>query len=625
MRNLIILLILTVPLYAVEITVNTSQGRKAISPYIYGKNNSLSDNPSNPLSGADWELYRQAGLRMLRETGGNNSTKYNWRRKLSSHPDWYNNVYRHDWDYAAQSLQENLPGSRGMWAFQLIGYTASNAQNNFNDWDYNSSQWWEGVTNNWAGGGGPDAGDGDPDLYLMAWPPDSTVGILDKWFGENGLNLNENMFQYWNMDNESEIWSGTHDDIMPVQISAEEYMQRYFEVAKKARANFPDIKLIGPVPANEWQWYNWNNSKISYKGSSYCWLEFFILRIGEEQRASGLRLLDVLDVHFYPYETSAENIVQLHRIWFDKTYNYPGANGVKVTGSGGWDNSITKEYLFGRCSDWLDKYIGPDHGVNFGLTETGLNTNNHNAIAVWYASNLGVFADHGVEIFTPWYWENEMWEVLHLFSRYAHETRVASVSDFDEYVSSYASINTAIDSLTIILINRSTSESQDVHVNLSNFTASNGLYESLMLNDLSGNKTFISHMQNALTHGNVSVTDNAFEITLPALSVTAILLNGQGNPSTLDKPLRDFKFSLINYPNPFNPSTRIEYVIPENMNVQLAVYDANGRMVDLLVNEYKKRGRYFTDWQGGQNSSGIYFVQLVTDIKTESRKILFLK
>ena len=46
MRNLIILLILTVPLYAVEITVNTSQGRKAISPYIYGKNNSLSDNPS---------------------------------------------------------------------------------------------------------------------------------------------------------------------------------------------------------------------------------------------------------------------------------------------------------------------------------------------------------------------------------------------------------------------------------------------------------------------------------------------------------------------------------------------------------------------------------------------------
>lgn len=56
-----------------------------------------------------WQRYRDAGITMFRESGGNNSTKYNWRKKLTSHPDWYNNVYAHDWDYAARSLQDQLP------------------------------------------------------------------------------------------------------------------------------------------------------------------------------------------------------------------------------------------------------------------------------------------------------------------------------------------------------------------------------------------------------------------------------------------------------------------------------------------------------------------------------------
>ena len=174
MNYLVIVLLSIFYVYGAEITVDASEGRKPISPYIYGKNNSLSDNPSNPISAASWERFRQAGLKMFRENGGNNATKYNWRRKLSSHPDWYNNVYAHDWDFEAQSLQDNIPDARGMWAFQLIGYSAANNQNNFNDWVYNGSQWWEGVNNNWAGGGGPEEGDGDPDLYLMDWPPDST-------------------------------------------------------------------------------------------------------------------------------------------------------------------------------------------------------------------------------------------------------------------------------------------------------------------------------------------------------------------------------------------------------------------------------------------------------------------
>src|SRR5579872_5883380 len=126
-----------------------------------------------------------------------------------------------------------------MFALQLIGKAASNTAHNFDDWDYNKSQWWSGVSQNLAGGGTPNpAGgskalkEGDPALYLEDWPPDSSAGIIDHWFGSDGLQLDTGSLQYWSMDNEPEIWSGTHDDVMPTQPTAEDFMQRYFAVAK---------------------------------------------------------------------------------------------------------------------------------------------------------------------------------------------------------------------------------------------------------------------------------------------------------------------------------------------------------------------------------------------------------
>lgn len=626
MRYFILVLLLITQISAVEIIVDASSKRKPISPYIYGRNNSLSDNSSSPLSQSDWEFYRQAGVRMFREGGGNNSTKYNWRRKLSSHPDWYNNVYRHDWDYAAQSLEENMPGTRGMWSFQLIGYAAANRDNNFNDWEFNGSQWWEGVTNNWAGGGGPEEGEGDPNLYLMPWPPDSTVGILDQWFGDGGLDLDESMFQYWSMDNEVEIWSGTHDDIMPVQISAEAFMNIYFDVAKKARVKFPDIKIVGPVPANEWQWYNWNNSKITYQNARYTWLEYFIKRIADEQAASGIRLLDVLDIHFYPYENDPENIVRLHRVWFDENYNYPGANGVKVSGPGEWDNKITKEYIFKRCRDWMEEHLGIDHGVGLSVSEMGIQSNDPNIVAIWYASTLGVFADNGVKIFTPWHWKTGMWEVLHLFSRYAQDINVSSVSDLETYVSAYSSINTNLDSMTIILVNRSLSEVQDVTVFMNNFSIGNGAYTSLMLYNLPGNETFESHTNNALEAGIVTVQDDSFTISLPALSITAVILDGTGSPSGLmNHHLKSVPLKIENYPNPFNSETHIRYSIPQTGKVAAILYDFLGQKVRTLFEQYQSAGYHVYDFHAGDLPSGVYFYKIQVGKFSQVKKMLLMK
>ncbi len=283
--------VLTVPLSAqVVVKLDFSLPTHTVSPYLYGRNNSLSGYPGSDFT-PEWTRLKDAKVRFFREGGGNNSTKYNWRRKLSSHPDWYNNVYPNDWDFAAQSLQDNIPNAQGMWSFQLIGKAAKTTTANFNDWEYNGSQWWTGVAQNLAGGGvvNPSGGakalvEGDPELYLENWTADSTIAILSHWFDE--LLLDKNQLVYWSMDNEPEIWHGTHDDVMPVQLSAEDFMQRYFDVAKKARAIFPGIKLVGPVPANEWQWYNWSGG-ITQNGKNYPWLEYFIKRKNNRLRASG--------------------------------------------------------------------------------------------------------------------------------------------------------------------------------------------------------------------------------------------------------------------------------------------------------------------------------------------------
>ena len=509
----------------VQISVDVTQDRRPVSPYLYGKNDSPGQ-PGSPLTAADWQRFRDAGLRMMRTLGGNNGTKYNWQKKLSSHPDWYNNVYANDWDYAQTALQQNLPGVQSMWAFQLIGKVADNSNHNFDDWGYNRSNWWSGVGQNLAGGGtlNPNGEKalvaGNPALYLTDSDPATSTAILDHWISPDSLALDRTQFRYWSMDNEPEIWEGTHDDVMPSQLAAEDFMQRYFAYAKAARARFPEIKLTGPVPANEWQWFNYPKA-INVGGRSYPWLEYFIKRVGEEQARTGIRLLDVLDIHYYPGASAPADVVQLHRTFFDETYVSPDANGVKTV-NGGWDPSINREYVFGRCAAWMDTYLGAGHGVTFGLTEIDIPVKNAPLASVWYASTLGEFMRHGVEIFTPWSWQPGMWEVMHLFSRYNGDTAVRAASSAETTVSAYATTRTTTGDLTVILVNRALSGTTTTTTELTGTALSGGTYQTLQLADLPATETFVSRADNALVADTVSLSNRRFTLTLPPLSVTAV-------------------------------------------------------------------------------------------------------
>ena len=566
----------------VVVTVNATDGKKIVSPYIYGRNGSFSNSFGTVTSSSDITLFKEAGLRLARENGGNNATKYNWRKKISSHPDWYNNVYDHDWDNLSNYIMTNVPDMQVMWSFQLIGKVASNKNNNFNDWSYNMSQWWSGCSQNLAGGGVVNTSggsiatvNGNPLLYTMDWPADSTTEVLNHWFGPKGIRLNSNNFRYWNMDNEPEIWSGTHDDVMPAQLAATAFMDKYFAVAKKARALFPGIKLCGPVTANEWQWYKWGSETLNINGKYYSWLEYFIKRVADEQKATGIKLLDVLDIHWYPGESSDVDVLQLHRIFYDKTYDYPGANGLKSI-NGGWDNTQTREYIFQRINDWLTLYFGANHGITIGLSESGINSSNANVNSVLYASMLGTFASNGVELYTPWTWKTGMWETLHLFSRYAKNQSVKTASTLENMVSGYTTLSDNADSMTVMLVNRDLTSSHKVTVNLSGFSVANETYNTLQLAALPANETFVSHASNALKKNTITVSGNSFSIVLPPVSTTAVIL--KVTASAVDSPHALSKDVAL-FPNPVKECLSIAIGSQTRALTEIAVYSQEGKLV----------------------------------------------
>lgn len=86
------------------------------------------------------------------------------------------------------------------------------------------------------------------------------------------------------------------------------------------------------------------------------------------------------------------------------------------------------------------------------------------------------------------------------------------------------------------------------------------------------------------------------------------------------------QFMLESFPNPFNPSTRIRFYLPQNEKITLKIYDVSGKEIKTLVDAAFSKGVHWIDWLPLYNSSGIYFVTLFADNELLSYiKIIYLK
>ena len=83
-----------------------------------------------------------------------------------------------------------------------------------------------------------------------------------------------------------------------------------------------------------------------------------------------------------------------------------------------------------------------------------------------------------------------------------------------------------------------------------------------------------------------------------------------------------------NYPNPFNPSTKIEFALPEPQHVKLAVFAVDGRRVATLKNESMTAGHHSVTWTGRDDrgvAAGIYFYRIQAGDFSRTQKMTLVK
>ncbi|MBI3006557.1 MAG: T9SS type A sorting domain-containing protein, partial [Ignavibacteriales bacterium] len=115
--------------------------------------------------------------------------------------------------------------------------------------------------------------------------------------------------------------------------------------------------------------------------------------------------------------------------------------------------------------------------------------------------------------------------------------------------------------------------------------------------------------------------------------VVRVTLTGNGSAPVGVGNVADVvhRFDLLqNFPNPFNPSTRIDFQIAETSPVRLEIVDMLGRTVRILTTGMFEPGSHHVDWDGTNDegrmaASGVYFYRLTAGSYLSSRKMILLK
>ena len=127
------------------------------------------------------------------------------------------------------------------------------------------------------------------------------------------------------------------------------------------------------------------------------------------------------------------------------------------------------------------------------------------------------------------------------------------------------------------------------------------------------------------TAGNYTVTvegkgPNGTPVHRRTVALTVGLVGISGENSNPEE------FTLAhNFPNPFNPTTKIEYSLKARTDVRISVYDAMGRLVSSINKGVQDAGNHNVEFNGAALSSGVYYYKLQTPLFTDTKKMLLVK
>ncbi|MCB8948950.1 MAG: glycoside hydrolase family 44 protein [Ardenticatenaceae bacterium] len=390
------------------LTIDTTTVSHTISPDIYG------------INFADNTFANEVGLPVSR-WGGNATTRYNWKIDVSNRAsDWFfMNVPDGDNDLTVTGLDEfvqanNSAGTRSIVTMPLIGWTPNRRLTNDRDCGFPQSIYpnQQAFDGNWNCGNGRFP-DGTP---ITGNDPTLTSTAIDEsWVNEWVTHLTNEFgtaanggVPYYALDNEPMLWNSTHRDVYPDPLTYDELLARTVAYAAAIKQADPSANTLGPVL---WGWTAYFYSAADVASGGSFWLnppdrlahgdmplvEWYLQQLATYEQNNGTRLLDYLDLHFYPQQsgvalstaggdaTQALRLRSTRALW-DPTY---------VDES--WINEPVE--LIPRMHDWVNTYYP---GTKLAITEYNWGGLEHINGALAQADVLGIFGQQQVDLATLW-------------------------------------------------------------------------------------------------------------------------------------------------------------------------------------------------------------------------------
>jgi hypothetical protein len=394
------------------VTVDPSAGRHPISPLIYGVN-----------FGDDGQAARLHWP--VRRWGGNATTRYSWQDDVANRAsDWF--FYN---EPNANPNPQNLPNgsssdqfvtatrtaaSEPLITVPTIGWTPIDRTRRwgFSVTKYGSQQATECTVTGNASWCNPDAGNGlhpngtpitgnDPHDTSRAIDPSFVTGWMAHLAGVFGTAGNGGVHLYA-LDNEPTLWNSTHRDVHPQPTTYDELWQSSQQVAAAIKAQDPAAQVLGPA---DWGWcaYFFSAADGCQAGSdaqahgNLALTDWYLLQAASYQAAHGVRLLDYLDVHYYPQA----NGVALSD---DES---PATAALRLRSLKGlYDPSYVDESWIGQPVDLIPRMrawiAGRLPGTRLAISEYNWGNDNGASSALAQAEALAIFGREGVDLATRW-------------------------------------------------------------------------------------------------------------------------------------------------------------------------------------------------------------------------------
>jgi len=270
---------------------------------------------------------------------------------------------------------------------------------------------------------------------------------------------------FYDMDNEIDIWGGTHIDVHPNPTTYEELRNVYVTEAGKLKGWDTAAVRLGPVSCC-WYFY-WRSATGAGDTSSHGGVDFlpwWLNDVAWSDAVSGSRTLDMFDIHAYPdADTNGLSQAQLralaakiYRDWWDPSFNSAAAYIV----NGGFSNEPLdgKPFRIPRMRALLNQ-IYP--GTGFAITEWSAEFAGGAdfATALGDADAYGILGRERVSLSTRWTApssNNPNYQALKLYTKYGFgTTSVAASHNADPSLfSTYAALNSTGTVLTIMVLNK---------------------------------------------------------------------------------------------------------------------------------------------------------------------------